>query len=223
MLNRMHDQGMNRNMFPGAVELSLSRGRFLFRAGDPFDDTAWLVLDGIITLELEGPGDVRTIALLLGPGELVGASGFLRPGQAPRRASARSLGKSRVLCIRREDWERARRMPGFENGLLGARERRIRLLERAVRRLGMPRAVQRVAMSLLELPEWRGHQGASEIVVRIPVHADLARLVNCTRERVTRMLGDLNAVGAIASTGTRGVYRLHRQRLWQVCETGRVR
>jgi DNA-binding transcriptional regulator YhcF (GntR family) len=43
---------------------------------------------------------------------------------------------------------------------------------------------------LLTLPEWNATK-ADEITLTLPSHAQLARLLNCTRERVSKVMSEL--------------------------------
>lgn len=80
-----------------AQEMSWPEDRVIFREGEP-DDRLYLVLEGLVALEISIPGRGRATILTVGPNEVLGWSAAV-PEVEKKTASARTLQPTRAIAI----------------------------------------------------------------------------------------------------------------------------
>lgn len=80
-----------------AREVSWPPDRVIFREGEP-DDKLYLVLEGLVALDIYVPGRGRVTILTIGPQEVLGWSAAV-PEVEKKTASARTLQPTRAIAI----------------------------------------------------------------------------------------------------------------------------
>jgi len=205
-----HELGFYPDDFPGAVVTSVKRQHCFFHEGDRFDGRAYLILSGQAEVLVDGFDGNQTLLYHLAEGELFGAMGFL--SQPARLETVTMATAGKVLRIAQPVWNRSLEHPQFQSKLFHTVLQRYQATLDVVRRLGQSKVAHRLGMYLLSLPEWNG--GSEDIVsCRLPTHVVLASMLNCTRERLTRVINDMVAAGVISKVGRSGSVHISRQNL----------
>jgi CRP-like cAMP-binding protein len=178
-----------------------ARKEVIFHEGDP-GGTLHLVVAGHVAVRIHTPmGDIATLAIL-GPGQSFGELALLDP-EARHSASCVALETTDTWSLEREQVNRLRRehapIDQFAIQLLAVYVRR--LSEHLVQALYLS-ADQRVALRVLDLATTYGDG------LDIPVtQDDVATMAGTSRATVNRVLGELEAAGALTVARGRIVVR----------------
>lgn len=181
-----------RELLASGQRRRFARKEVIFHEGDP-GGTIHLIQSGHVAVRIHTPlGDVATLAIL-GPGRTCGELALLDP-DARHSASCIAIEATETWVLHREQVNRLRRaypaIDRFAMQLMAAYVRR--LSEQLVQALYLS-ADQRVAARVLDLAETYG-EGRD-----IPVtQEDVATLAGTSRATVNRVLGELEAAGALA-------------------------
>lgn len=168
-----------------------ARREVIFHAGDP-GDSVHLVERGHVAVRVTTPlGDVATLAII-GPGGTFGELALLDPN-AIRTATVAALEVTETWVLHRDQFNRLRaESPAAERFLVHLLAGYVsRLSDHLVQALYLP-ADKRVARRVADLHTmYRGTE--------IPLtQEDLASLAGTSRATVNRVLGELEAIGALA-------------------------
>ncbi len=165
------------------------RNEPIFHEGDP-GDAVHLIDKGHVAVRITTLlGEVVTIRVI-SRGGLVGEMAVLDP--APRSATVVALGPVETLSMHRDVIERARREhPALDGVLLAAALAEVRRLSSALTEALHTPAPRRLARQLSLLAT----QFEGDIAL---TQDDLAGLCGTTRQTVNQVLGELQALGAIA-------------------------
>jgi len=196
--------------FPDALVVEIRKGEILFSDGDAFNGYAYLMVHGSMDVLIRALDGSETMLYRLRDGHLLGELGFT--GEPLRTATVVAAEPCRLLRITTADWQRAQSEDGFYDKLYQSLYERFIQTHQVVRRLGQGKVLHRLGVYLLGLPQWRGSED-DFVDVRLPTHAVLASLLNCTRERVTRLLQVLTAAGGLEKGEGQGRVRIFRSKL----------
>jgi CRP/FNR family cyclic AMP-dependent transcriptional regulator len=167
------------------------RREVLWHEGDP-GDTLHLIDSGRIAIRVTTLlGDTATVTVL-GPGDVVGELALLQGPQGRRTASAIALERTETLVIHHDAFDELRRdHPTVERFLVAVLHAQVvRLTAHLLDALYVP-ADTRVARRLLELDSV---YGSGEIGL---TQEDVATLAGTSRATVNRVMGELEAAGAV--------------------------
>ncbi len=192
--------------FPEAEVVELKQGAVLYPAREAPEIRAFLLISGEMQVAIQGMGGRHTPLYVLSSGTLIGEVGFM--AQEASLTVVEALMACRLLKIDEFVWRAVSCRPEFHRRLNVLLHRRLLLSHQAVRRLGQGKVLQRLGVYLLDLPQWRD-AAVAWIDVRLPTHAMLARMLNCTRERITRSLQQLARSGCLEKK--EGHLRIYRQ------------
>jgi len=213
ILQKLHQQTgrhFQKADFPDAIVVEIRKGEILFSDGDAFNGFAYLMLHGAVDVLIRALDGNETMLYRLHDGHLLGELGFT--GEPLRTATIVAAESCRLLRISAADWQRAQSEDGFSDKLYQSLYERFIQTHQVVRRLGQGKVLHRLGVYLLGLPQWRESE-EDFVDVRLPTHAVLASLLNCTRERVTRLLQVLTAAGGLEKGEGLGRMRIFRSKL----------
>lgn len=169
-------------------------------------ETFFLIAQGSVRVMKIGEDGREAILATLAEGDFFGEMALL-DGE-PRSATVRSVGKTRLLLLHREDFLAClKKHPDLGLALLSEMSHRLRSADRQISSLALMNVYGRVAATLLKLMEERGvtmrtREGKPIVVIHArPTHKTLAEMSGTTRETVTRVLKILESKGAIATPG----------------------
>jgi len=180
-----------RRVLAAARRRRYARREVLWHEGDP-GDTLHLVDSGRIAIRVTTPlGDTATVTVL-GPGEVLGELALLQGPQGRRTAAAIALERTETLVIHHDAFEElSRDHPTVERFLVAVLHAQVvRLTAHLLDALYVP-ADTRVARRLLELD---AVYGGGEIGL---TQEDVATLAGTSRATVNRVMGELEAAGAV--------------------------
>lgn len=199
--------------FPGATEISVKKGSFLVMEGDFSEQGAYLLLAGDVEVYVGDMDGGETLLFTLGAGQLVGELSLLGIGQ--RTAFVRCLTNVRALRLSRSVWDQAMKNEVFLRKVLHSMTKRFEATQNVVRRLGQSQAAQRFGVYLLGREEWADSIG-DEISIEMPTHVNLARMLNCTREHVTKVIKRFTQAGIIVANSDGRKVTISRSKISEV-------
>lgn len=180
--------------FPHASTITVKKGSCVVYEGEDSCKTAYLIQSGAMEVLTECIDGTQTSLYKLYKGELFGELALM--GITTRTASVYAIEDTTLLKINHAVWNKC--LENYEFLIRVNTMLMHRYLEttKVVRRLGQSSVLHRLGVYLLTLPEWKKTNG-DEISVTLPSHAQLARLLNCTRERVSKVMRGLYQAGII--------------------------
>lgn len=168
----------------------------IFMAGDP-SDSLYLLVEGTVQV-CKDYGNYRraTVALLKDTG---GFGEFDLFGKDRQGASAQAMTGCRVASIRKADLRLAmERHPELAVEMFHIFSEKLRHSEQTMAILLHRGVAARLASLMPVLAERFGERGGNSINRTIPLaHEELAEMVACTREAVSKALGELRSDGYI--------------------------
>jgi len=191
-------QLFDRNDFPKADKINAAKGSFLLMEGEASPRGAYLLLEGEVEVFVDDVDGSETLLFTLGAGDLVGEMGLI--SNEKRMAHVRCLTPVRALWISKQLWEEQMKNEAFARKLIDSLVSRYSATQNVVRRLGQSQAPSRLGIYLLGLEEWVSAKGDT-ITTSLPTHVNLARMLNCTREHITKVLKQFNQAEAIKASG----------------------
>lgn len=180
-----------RRVLAAARRRRYRRREVLFHEGDP-SETLHLLDSGRVAIRVgTARGDTATL-VVLGPGDVLGELSLVAGDVGRRTASAVALEPTETLTLDREAFEALRREhPTVERFLVAVLAAQVRRLsQHLVEALYVP-ADRRVARRLLELD---AVYAGDEITL---TQEDVATLAGTSRATVNRVIGELEAAGAL--------------------------
>ncbi len=180
--------------FPYANTIHVKKGTCVVYEGDEGGNTAYLILSGAMEVLTECIDGTQTSLYKLKVGELFGELALM--GVSTRTASVYAIEDTTLLKINRTMWDVCLKDYDFLTRVNTMLLHRYLETTKVVRRLGQSSVLHRLGVYLLTLPEWKNN-ACDEIDVILPSHAQLARLLNCTRERVSKIMRELYQTGTI--------------------------
>lgn len=199
-----------RDDFPGADEISAGKGSFLLMEGDSSDQGAYLLLEGEVEVFIADVDGSETLLFILDSGHLIGEMGLM--GVEQRMACVRCLTDVRLLRLSKQVWNQQMKDEAFLRKLLDSVVLHFSATQSVVRRLGQSQVLNRLGVYMLGRSEWKNMKG-DIVTLELPTHANLARMLNCTREHVTKLMKRFNQAGAISTSGDRRMVNLSRSKI----------
>src|SRR5262249_54587005 len=169
---------------------SYPRGSIIFSEGD-HGDYLLVVLKGRVKVSLLGRDQQETIVRILERPEFVGEIALI--DEAPRSATVIALERTEVLEIARDAFVKlVRKQPGISLKVMTQLARALRRATEQIRTLSMFDVYGRVLRCLLTIALDKGENTRARMVIRPrPSIAELAHMVGCARETVSRAMKTL--------------------------------
>jgi CRP/FNR family cyclic AMP-dependent transcriptional regulator len=175
-------------------------------AHDPCD-AFYVLLSGQVKVMLIAEDGREVILSLVHPGDFFGEKSLL--DDEPHSASVIAMEDSRLLILRRDDFQRCiHEMPGIAFGLLRALCARLQEADSKIGGLILLDVTGRVAHLLLQLAD----RGDGKKVADPPTHQVMAQMVGSSRETVSRTMGTLADQGLV-TVSRREITILNREAL----------
>lgn len=183
----------------------------IFQEGDS-GEVLFIILSGKVKVMLTGKNGQEFILSHLGPGNFFGEMAILE--SAPRSASVITVeGSEFFLLGRKELTELLKHHPDIAMKILKNLSQRLRKVSEQVRSLVMFDVYGRVGRCLLNLAEFQdGVETHGQLLIsNRPSFQELANMVGCSRETLSRTLKALKENGSL--TVTRNTIIINR--LWE--------
>jgi CRP/FNR family transcriptional regulator, cyclic AMP receptor protein len=181
----------------GARRKRYPKGSIVFQEGDR-GDYLCVVLSGRVKVSLLGSRGRETIIRTLERLDFLGEMALI--DEAPRSATVTALEPVEVMEIVREPFlALMRQEPALALKVMTQLARALRRTDEQIRTLSMFDVHGRVLRSLLLMAADRGQAARSRMLLRPrPSVAEIARMVGCTRETVSRAMTILRSTGYIS-------------------------
>ncbi|MGP0593229.1 Crp/Fnr family transcriptional regulator [Nitrospira sp. T9] len=210
LFSELADQELN------LLAASGSRQKFpdknvIFQEGDS-GEVLFIILSGKVKVLLTGKNGQEFILSHLGPGNFFGEMAILE--SAPRSASVITVERSEFFLLgRKELTELLKHHPDIAMKILKNLSQRLRKVSEQVRSLVMFDVYGRVGRCLLNLAEFQdGVETHGQLLIsNRPSFQELANMVGCSRETLSRTLKALKENGSL--TVTRNTIYINR--LWE--------
>jgi CRP/FNR family transcriptional regulator, cyclic AMP receptor protein len=210
LFSELTDQELN------LLAASGSRQKFpdknvIFQEGDS-GEVLFIILSGKVKVLLTGKNGQEFILSHLGPGNFFGEMAILE--SAPRSASVITVEPSECFLLgRKELTELLKHHPDIAMKILKNLSQRLRKVSEQVRSLVMFDMYGRVGRCLLDLAEFQdGVETHGQLLIsNRPSFQELANMVGCSRETLSRTLKSLKENGSL--TVTRNTIYINR--LWE--------
>jgi len=180
--------------FKGAPALTLKRGSCMIYEGEVGDRVGYFIVSGSVEVQTECYDGTQTLLYVLKAGSLFGELRLM--GVDERTASIYTAEETVLLKINPQIWQDRMQDVDFLQRVHAMHLQRYLKTTDAVRRLGQSSVTHRLATYLMTLPEWHNRSSKSMDVV-LPSHSQLARMLNCTRERITVVMQQFYKSGAV--------------------------
>ncbi|MBA3967945.1 MAG: cyclic nucleotide-binding domain-containing protein [Nitrospirales bacterium] len=183
----------------------------IFQEGDS-GEVLFIILSGKVKVLLTGKNGQEFILSYLGQGNFVGEMAILE--SAPRSASVITVEPSEFFLLgQKELTELLKNHPGIAMKILKNLSQRLRKMSEQVRSLVMLDIYGRVGRCLLNLAEFKdGVETHGQLLIsNRPSFQELAKMVGCSRETLSRTLKALKENGSL--TVTRNTIYINR--LWE--------
>jgi len=189
-----------REVFRLAREAEVPAGHELFAKSEG-GDAMFIVLSGRVKIFSGSSGRKRKTFAYLTAGDFFGEMALVT--DATRTASAQAVESSRLLVIRKGDFQRLlAKNSNLALYLLKTVSGRLRLANEEIESLLFRNVLGRVAKAMLDLARRSGEprDGAGLVLKQRYTQQELAEVVGTTREPLTRALSALRRAGLIATT-----------------------
>ena len=190
-----------REVYRLAKEIELKAGQPVFTKREDAD-AMFIVLSGRIKIFTDSAGKKRKTYAYLKEGEFFGEMALVE--DLPRTASAQAVEPSRLLLIRKSDFQRLlTRDPRLALYLLKTVCARLRRANEDLEGMLFRNILGRVAKVMLDQAKRSGEpwKGAGIVLKERFTQQELADLVGTTREPLTRALSSLRRAGLVGVTG----------------------
>ena len=158
-------------------------------------EAMYVVVTGSVKVVLTSDDGREVILATLAAGEFFGEMSLI--DDEPRSAHVIAMEDSRLLVLRREDFQRIlHESPRIAIGLLDALCKRLRQADQKIGGLALLDVSGRVARLLIEMAD--EHDGVT-VTNRIPHHT-IAQMIGSSRETVSRTMSNLAEQGLIELT-----------------------
>jgi CRP/FNR family transcriptional regulator, cyclic AMP receptor protein len=172
------------------------KGSIIFHEGDP-GDCLIVIVKGRVKVILLGKDGNELIIRLLKPTEFLGEIALL--DGSPRSATVMTVEPTEILEVARAPFlQLVLQQPGIALKIMTQLAAEIRRATEQVRTLSMFDVYGRVLRCLLLLAQDTGQSSRSRMVIRPrPSISELAQMIGCERETVSRALKTLRSTGYI--------------------------
>jgi len=203
--------------FLGATKIKVKKGYCLVREGNESQKIAYLIESGCVEVVTECYDGTQTVLYNLYPGDLVGELTMM--GVHKRSASIYAIEETSLLIINEKTWDLSMKNPSFMIDIYAMLLYRFIETTKVVSRLGQSTVLERLGTYLLTLPQWHEHN-EDQIMVRLPTNTQLACLLNCTRERMSKVMGKLYQLKAVEKHDSGGEMIIYKSKLTAVLVGG---
>lgn len=177
-----------------AHERSYPKGSVILFENDP-GDALYVVLSGQVKVVLIAEDGREVILSIRSEGDFFGEMSLI--DDEPRSAHVIAMEDSKLLVLRREDFNRSlREMPQIAAGLLRSMCKRLRQADNKIGSLVLLDVPGRVARLLLEMAD----ENDGECITQRLTHHMIAQMIGSSRETVSRTMRDLVAQEVIEVT-----------------------
>jgi len=188
----------------GIIAASGSRRKFpekhiVFHEGD-LGDHLLIILSGKVKVLLYGKGGQEFILTILGPGNFFGEMAIFE--SAPRSATVMTVAPCECLLLGQKDVIRLlQKHSMIAVKILKKLSQRLRKTNEQIRSLVMFDIYGRIGRCLLNLVETQGGRANGQFLVsNRPSMQDLAKMVGCSRETLSRAMKALKDNGCLTVT-----------------------
>ncbi len=190
------NEGFSSEDFPGAKDVYLHKGDLLLYEGDQHRESAFFIVAGELNVRIISGSGHETSLYALMPGDLVGELALF--GLKARTATVVATQDSHLREIKASLLAEKIKDHDFLQRIAALFMRRYLRTHEVVCRLGQPNIGSKLCRYIKTLTEQHaGHQ--DEIVVHLPSHAELGKLLSCQRETITREIKKLVSAEIIES------------------------
>ncbi len=178
------------------IQQRYARNQVIIRAGDR-GTVFFLLTAGVVGVSVAGNRGKEIMLGVLYPNDFFGEMALL--DGLPRSATVTALEESEVLVISRKDFlECIRTMPQIAATMIVTLSLRLRRADQKIGTLVFLKAPGRVARTLLELAQGRGHTTPAGTLVSLPfTRREMAELAGVSRETFARSLSKLQRMGVL--------------------------
>jgi CRP-like cAMP-binding protein len=170
------------------ASLTAQKHARVFEEGAP-GDCCYVMTAGEAHVVLSADGDTEMLVATIRPRMIVGELALL--DGSPRSASLVATQLCRFIRIPATAFDELRRNPTFEQRLVKHVATRLRETNEQVRGVALGSSIARVAWCLSRVARQEGTLQRGGIVIPKKAHQELAEMVGCSRETVTRALAAL--------------------------------
>lgn len=172
------------------------KGSIIFYEGDR-GDYLLLILSGRVKVSLLGRDGKETLIRSLGRHEFLGEIALI--DESPRSATVIAVERTEVLEIARESFLKiVVKRPAIALKIMTQLARALRRATEQIRTLSMFDVHGRVLRCLLTIAQDKGQSAETGMVIRPrPSIAEIAHMVGCERETVSRALKTLREIGYV--------------------------
>ncbi|MCZ6800531.1 MAG: Crp/Fnr family transcriptional regulator [Nitrospirae bacterium] len=171
----------------------------VFQEGEP-GDFLLIILSGKVKVLLSGSDGKEYILTILGAGNFFGEMAVL--DSAPRSATVMTVEPCEFLVLKTQDLSALlKKHPGIALKILKNLSQRLRKTNEQIRSLVMFDIYGRVGRCLLNLAEMQGGRAEGQFLVsNRPTFQELAKMVGCSREALSRAMKTLKENGCLTVT-----------------------
>jgi CRP/FNR family cyclic AMP-dependent transcriptional regulator len=189
--------------FVDYCERETFRPKALIIKAGAVSESLYLILEGSVTVLLEGDEDHEMVASYLNPGDFIGEMGlFSKLDEEPRCAAIRAKSTCEVAHISYIKFHQVRsQFPDIAFTIAHQMADRLRHTNRKLSDLAFVDVSGRVARTVMELceqPDAITHPDGMQIKV---TRQEIGRLVGCSREMAGRVLKNLEDEGLLEAHG----------------------
>ncbi len=181
-------------LFKSSAKSLVGKGNVVFQEGDPGDHLL-IILSGRVKVSLLGKEGKEFILAILGPGSFLGEMALLE--SAPRSATVSTIELSVFLRLDQANFTALlHKHPSIALKLLKAICTRLRETDERLRSILMLDIYGRILQCLLSLVQHRSQPLKNHLVLSPrPSHQDIANMIGCSRETVSRAMKVLQKRG----------------------------
>lgn len=189
-------EGFSIDDFPGAKDVYLHKGDLLLYEGDQHRESAFFIVSGEMNVRIISGSGHETSLYDLMPGELVGELALF--GFKARTATVLATQDTHLKEIKASFLVEKIKDYDFLQRITTLFMRRYLRTHDVVCRLGQPNIGSKICRYLKSLTEQHA-ANVTEVVVHLPSHAELGKLLSCQRETITREMKKLVSANIIES------------------------
>ncbi len=175
----------------------LKKGDYLFHVGSAYHPYCFLILSGSLSVGLSSACGHETLLYHLGPHDLVGELGMfaLKLGDLSVIADE----PCELLEISIHEFREKLRTNAFLRKITDVFMNRCVQTNEVVSRLAQPYISMKICHYLKTLIESKGESKKAQVRVLLPSHGELAKLLSCQRESISRELKKLLKSGVLGN------------------------
>lgn len=206
-MNKMQlSQGFGLEDFPKAKEVLIKKGDFLLYEGDERANRAFVIVSGKLEVRLTSGTGHETLLYHLNPGELVGELAAF--GMKARTATIAATMATKLLEVSYAELVSNMQDCSFVEKVSHHFLTRYLRTHDVVCRLGQPNVSMKLCRYFKSLADQKDTQENS-VVLKLPSHSEMGKLLSCQRETVTREIKKLVSSGVITPLEQTGSFALN--------------